>query len=87
MFLKVTSNNGSTGYTWVIDQESCAGILDITSGYVYYPAVDSFDVGYGEEIFTITATGFGQCAFRIAYAQAWTFTTFEEHIEENGYMI
>ena len=68
----------------MIDQDNCAGILDITSGYVYYPAEDnsaednsaedSEDVGYGEVIFTLTATGFGRCAFRIEYAHIPTFT-------------
>ena len=28
-YLKVGSNNGSTGYTWVIDHEGCDGIIDI----------------------------------------------------------
>ena len=44
-------------------------------------------MGYGEEIFTLTAKGFGACVFRLAYARAWEFTTFEEYEEENGYMI
>ena len=44
-------------------------------------------MGYGEEIFTLTAKGFGTCLFRLAYARAWDFTTFEEFAEQNGYMI
>ena len=56
-YLKITSNNGSTGYSWLIDTESCETILDIDVGYVYTEPEDdaNFGVGYGEEIFTLTA--------------------------------
>ena len=87
--MKVTSNSGSTGYSWIIDDKSCDGIVSIETGYVYYPADDEsgFDVGYGEEIFTITKEDFGECTFRAAYAQPWAFSGFEDHVKNNGYII
>ena len=62
--LKVSSNGGSTGYSWIVDFDSCAGIAEITSGYVEL-ADDGANVigGAGEEIFTITASGLGDCDF------------------------
>ena len=30
---KVASNGGSTGYSWIVDYESCEGIVDITTAY------------------------------------------------------
>ena len=79
--MKVTSNNGSTGYTWMIDYEECKDVIKIVSGYVYYEPEeeDGFGVGYGEEIFTVTAKGKGECTFRIAYARAWEFVSFEDY--------
>ena len=38
-------------------------------------------------MFTLTATGFGQCDFTIAYARVWEFTTFRNHKNSNGYTI
>lgn len=38
-------------------------------------------------MFTLTATGFGQCDFTIAYARVWEFTTFRNHKNSNGYSI
>ena len=32
--LKISSNDGSTGYSWIIDFEACDGIIDINSAYV-----------------------------------------------------
>ena len=89
IYLKVTSNNGSTGYTWIIDHDGCDDVVDIDAGYVYYPPEDenSFDVGYGEEIFTLTAEGKGECNFRIAYARAWEFSSFEDYENQNGLII
>ena len=80
-YLKATSNNGSTGYTWIIDHKGCKDVVVIESGYVYYPPEndDGFDTGYGEEIFTVTAVGQGECTFRIAYARAWEFSSFEDY--------
>ena len=88
-YLKIGSNNGSTGYTWIIDQQSCKRYLDISSGYVFYEPEtdDGWDVGYGEEIFTLTAKRYGNCIFRIAYARSWEFVDFEDHINQNGYVI
>ena len=75
--LKVASSNGSTGYSWLLDRENCDGIIDITNGYVFNPPTDgSSDIGFGEEIFTLTATGPGQCTFQIAYAEPSKFTSF-----------
>ena len=81
VYMKVTSNNGSTGYTWIIDHADCDGVANIESGYVYYPPEtdDGFDVGYGEEVFTVTAEGRGECTFRVAYARAWEFVSFEDY--------
>ena len=89
IYMKITSNNGSTGYSWIIDHDACDDVVSVESGYVYYPASDedSFDVGYGEEVFTITAEDYGQCVFRIAYARAWEFSGFEEYEQQNGYII
>ena len=89
VYMKVTSNNGSTGYTWIIDHDECKDILDIESGYVYYEpeSNDAFDIGYGEEIFTLTAKKYGTCTFRIAYARAWEWSNFADHISSNGYII
>ena len=39
--LKISSNNGSTGYSWIIDFDSCDGIVEITSGYVVFDNDDS----------------------------------------------
>ena len=39
--LKISSNNGSTGYSWIIDFDSCDGILEITSGFVTFANDDS----------------------------------------------
>ena len=33
---KVASNGGSTGYSWIVDYQSCDGIVDITTGYAQY---------------------------------------------------
>ena len=88
VFMKVTSNNGSTGYSWIVDDD-CDQIVDIESGYVYYEpdTNDSWDVGYGEEIFTLTAKKYGECTFKIAYARAWEWTNFADFEETNGYII
>ena len=82
--MKVTSNNGSTGYTWIIDHKECDGVAEITSNYAYYPPEndDGFDVGYGEEVFTVTAAGKGECTFRVAYARAWEFVSFEDYANQ-----
>ena len=87
--MKVTSNNGSTGYSWMIDYEECKDVIKIVSGYVYYEPEeeDGFGVGYGEEIFTVTAKGKGECTFRIAYARAWEFVSFEDYKNQNGKII
>ena len=80
-FLKVTSDAGSAseGYTWLIDYDDCEGIVDITSGVVYYPSTNgNVDNSYSEEIFTLTAGGFGSCEFTIAYAIPWQFTSFSK---------
>ncbi len=60
VYLKVTSNNGSTGYSWIIDHAACEGVATIESRYVYYEpeSDDGWDVGYGEEIFTVTGEKF-----------------------------
>ena len=89
-YMKITSNNGSTGYSWLIDTEACDAILDIDVGYVYHEAEseDGIDgIGYGEEIFTLTAEKYGKCTFRLAYARSWEFVDFETHEKENGYLI
>lgn len=79
--MKATSNNGSTGYTWIIDHKGCKDVVTIESGYVFYPPEndDGFDTGYGEEIFTLSVEGYGECMFRIAYARAWEFSSFEDY--------
>ena len=89
VYMKITSNNGSTGYSWIIDKQSCNGILDITQKYWYYEPEenDGWDVGYGEEIFTLTALKFGNCDFRMAYARTWEWVDFRNHEKNNGYMI
>ena len=88
-YLKITSNNGSTGYSWLIDTDACEAILDIDTGYVYHEADDdtNFGVGYGEEIFTLKAEKYGKCVFRLAYARSWEFVDFETHRRQNGYLI
>ena len=54
--LKISSNDGSTGYSWIIDFEECAGIIDITSAYVSFQEDSSdFITGLGEEVFTLAA--------------------------------
>jgi len=81
-FLSVTSDSGSSaqGYTWLIDYDDCDGIVDITSSIVYYPSTNAnVDNGYSEEIFTLTAGGFGTCDFTIAYAIPWQFTSFSKY--------
>ena len=89
IYMKITSNNGSTGYSWIVDHKDCEGVVKIESGYVYYPpdSDSSFDVGYGEEVFTITKQDYGECTFRAAYARPWEFSGFDQHIDENGYTI
>ena len=53
-----------TGYSWIVDFESCAGIAEITSGYVEYEGDGASEIGgLGEEVFTITASGLGDCDF------------------------
>ena len=88
-YLKITSNNGSTGYSWLIDTDACESILDIDVSYVYTEPEDdsNFGVGYGEEIFTLTAQKYGKCMFRLAYARSWEFIDFETHRRQNGYLI
>ena len=88
-YFKITSNNGSTGYSWFMDKAECAGILDMESGYVYYEPEnnDEWDVGYGKEIFTLTAKKYGSCTFRIAYARSWEWVDFDIHEENEGYML
>ena len=87
-FLKVSSNQ-STGYSWIVDYDDCEDILDITSGYVTYEDDDSsFPTGAGgEEVFTLTAVGYGDCDFTIAYARVWEFKSFRDHKNSNGYTI
>ena len=87
--MKIASNNGSTGYTWIIDHQGCAGVVRIESGYVFYPPAedDGFDVGYGEEVFTVNAEEEGECTFMIAYAKAWEFVSFEDYENQNGKII
>lgn len=84
-FMKVSSNQ-STGYSWIVDYDDCRDILEITSGYVTYENDDFAGAG-GEEVFTLTAVGFGECDFRIAYARVWEFKTFRDHENSNGYTI
>ena len=88
-YLKITSNNGSTGYSWLIDTDACDAILDIDTEYIYTEAEDdtNFGVGYGEEVFTVRAEKYGKCVFRLAYARSWEFVDFESHRRENGYLI
>ena len=86
--LKVASSNGSTGYSWLVDRENCDGIVDITNGYVFNPpAANSTEPGFGEEIFTLTATGPGECKFQIAYAEPSKFVNFEDHANARGLLI
>ena len=86
-FLKVSSNQ-STGYSWIVDYDDCEDILDITSGYVTYENDgNSFSGAGGEEVFTLTAVGYGKCDFTIAYARVWEFTSFKNHKNSNGYTI
>ena len=87
--LKVASSNGATGFSWLIDRDDCRGVIDITNGYVFVPPAtnDGFDVGFGEEIFTLTATEPGACTFRIAYANPAQFTTFDDYENRNGLII
>ena len=61
--LKVSSNGGSTGYSWIVDFDSCAGIAEITSGYVELTGNANVIGGAGEEVFTITTSGVGSCIF------------------------
>ena len=88
-YFKITSNNGATGYTWFMDKEACERIVDMESGYVYYEPEnnDEFDLGYGEEIFTLTAKKYGSCTFRIAYARSWEWVDFRNHENNDGYML
>ena len=88
-YLKITSNNGSTGYSWLIDTDACDAILDIDTEYIYREADDdtNFGVGYGEEVFTLKAEKYGKCVFRLAYARSWEFVDFETHRRQNGYLI
>ena len=77
---KITSNNGSTGYTWFMDRAECEKILDMDQGYVYYESGNNErDDGFGEEIFTLTAKNYGTCTFRLAYAFSWKWIDFENH--------
>ena len=87
--MKVISNNGSTGFSWIIDHNACEGVATIESGYVFYPPEedDGFEVGYGEEVFTVKAEGEGECTFRTAYARAWEFVSFEDYKNQNGKII
>ena len=88
-YFKITSNNGSTGYSWLIDTDACDAILDIDTEYIYTEAEDdsNFGVGYGEEVFTLSAEKYGKCVFRLAYARSWEFVDFETHKRVNGYLI
>ena len=89
-YLSVTSDSGSTaqGYTWLIDYDDCEGIVDITSSIAYYPSTNpNVDNGYSEEIFTLTAGGFGTCDFTIAYAIPWQFTSFSKFEKQGGLVI
>ena len=88
-YFKITSNNGSTGYSWLIDTDACDAILDIDTEYIYTEPEDdsNFGVGYGEEVFTLSAEKYGKCVFRLAYARSWEFVDFETHKRENGYLI
>ena len=52
-----------------------------------YEDTDAFSGAGGEEVFTLTAVGFGNCDFTIAYARVWEFTTFRNHKSSNGYTI
>ena len=83
--LKVSSNGGSTGYSWIVNFDSCADIAEITSGYVESTGNANMIGGAGEEIFTVTASGVGNCNFQIAYAQSWAFTGFND--DSNTYII
>ena len=84
--LKVSSNGGSTGYSWIVDFESCDGIAEITSGYVEFTGSDANVIGgAGEEVFSIRAIGVGNCNFQIAYAQSWNFGGFSDN--SNTYII
>ena len=87
--LKIASSNGATGFSWLIDREDCRGVVDITNGYVFTPpeSDDGFDVGFGEEIFTLTAEEPGECVFRIAYANPSQFISFEDYANQNGLII
>ena len=82
----MASNNGSTGFSWLIDRQDCNDILDITTGFVSNS--DGFDTGFGEEIFTLTAVGEGDCTFRIAYANPDDRSfSFDEYANSNGLII
>ena len=80
--LQVSSSSPSSTYSWILDRESCRGIVDIRSGFID-PLTDNF----GSEIFTLYAQSLGQCIFQIAYADPRNFISFEDHKRVSGLVI
>lgn len=90
--MKITSPNNSgsnlnSGYTWIINENACEGVIEIESGYEEPEDLSGFDIGYGEYTFTITAKEYGSCDFKIAYSRAWEFTSFEDYTNKGGQII
>ena len=54
-YLKISSNNGSTGYSWILDRQSCFNVVEIDAQYVYSPPENEFVGASGEERYTLTA--------------------------------
>lgn len=85
----MASSNGTTGFSWLVDRANCRDVLDITNGFVFTASADaSFDAAFGEEIFTLTAIGEGECVFRIAYANPdQQDFSFDGYANSNGLII
>ena len=64
----------SQGYIWIVDGNRCGGILHSKSATPVFVAD-----GQGEEVFTLTAYSFGECTYRIAFANPNQFTGFDEY--------
>ena len=86
-YLTISSNGGSTGYSWILDRQSCYNVVQIDAEYVYSPPSDDVVGSSGQEVYTLTAEKYGKCTFRIAFARSWEFLDFNDHKSKNGYMI
>lgn len=76
MWVTATSNP-TTGYEWIVEDESCGGKVNISQDYEPDDKSGTLMGGGGVATFKLSAVEEGKCTFRAAYDQYWEFDGFE----------